>query len=58
MVTERIYYPEDLTEGICSCCGEESDSVAKFDGRCVDCIEDERFMDECEKMFAEKELKH
>lgn len=44
MITETTYYPDVLQHGICSCCDEESDEILKGDGRCVDCIEEERFI--------------
>lgn len=44
MITETIYTKEDLTHGECSSCGEISDEIVKGDGRCVDCIEEERFI--------------
>ena len=46
MVTETIYCPEDLTHGICESCGKESDEILKGDGRCVDCIEADKFYEE------------
>lgn len=44
MITETTYYPDDLRYGICRCCEEESDEILKGDGRCVDCIEEEKFI--------------
>lgn len=44
MITETTYYPEDLKHGECSSCGEISDEILIGDGRCVDCIEEERFI--------------
>lgn len=46
MKTETIYTPEELEWGICSCCGDETDEILIGDGRCIDCIEDEKFYDE------------
>lgn len=46
MLEERIYYPNDLRYGKCSCCGQESSEIAKYDTRCVDCIEMQLFEDE------------
>lgn len=45
MITETTYYPEDLKHGVCRCCDEESEEILKGDGRCIDCIEEERFID-------------
>lgn len=44
MITETTYYPEDLEYGVCRSCEEESDEILKGDGRCVGCIEEERFI--------------
>lgn len=43
MIEERIYNPYDLHHGICESCGEESYEITE-DGRCVDCIEEEIFI--------------
>ncbi len=43
MIEETIYDPSELTHGKCKCCGEESDEILKGDGRCIDCIEEEKF---------------
>lgn len=42
---ETTYYPNELENGTCPSCGEESDEIYKFDyhKRCVDCIEEQRF---------------
>lgn len=52
MITETTYYPGDLEHGVCRCCGEISDEILIGDGRCVDCIEEERFIN----MTMEKDL--
>lgn len=44
MITETTYYPDDLRHGVCRSCAEESDEILKGDGRCVGCIEEERFI--------------
>lgn len=49
MIEERIYCKEDLHHGICECCGDESDEITE-DGRCVDCVEEELFIEQCSKM--------
>lgn len=43
MIEETIYSPYDLEYGECSSCGELSDEILKGDGRCLDCIESEKF---------------
>lgn len=43
MIDETIYTPDELTHGVCSDCGEESDEIVKGDGRCVDCVEADHF---------------
>lgn len=45
MVTQTIYDPHDLDHGQCTCCGETSDEILKGDWRCIDCIEEEKFID-------------
>lgn len=44
MIIEMTYTPEDLKHGQCSSCGEISEEKFIGDGRCVDCIEEERFI--------------
>ena len=44
MITETTYFPFELEHGVCSSCGEESDEILISDGRCVDCIEEEKFI--------------
>lgn len=44
MITETTYASEDLKHGECPSCGETSDEILVGDGRCVDCIEEERFI--------------
>lgn len=43
MIEETTYSRFDLTKGICDCCGEESNEILRGDGRCIDCIEEEKF---------------
>jgi hypothetical protein len=49
MKTETIYSEFDLEHGICTCCNEESDEILVGDGRCIDCIEEEKFFNETMK---------
>ena len=51
MVSETIYFLEDLTEGICPSCNERTDCIVKSDGRCVDYIEKEKFSDGYETLI-------
>lgn len=46
MIRETIYLPSELQHGVCRCCREESDEIVTGDGRCVDCIEADRFYEE------------
>lgn len=48
MIEERKYNYSDLHYGICESCGEESYEITE-DGRCVDCIEEEIFINNCMK---------
>jgi len=45
MKTETAYSDFDLEKGKCTCCGEESNEILIDDGRCVDCIEEEKFIE-------------
>ena len=47
MITERTYMAADLHHGVCECCGHELDEITDS-GVCVDCIEEELFIEECE----------
>lgn len=47
--TETIYDGEDLVKGICKCCLEKSNEILEDDGRCIDCIEEEKFINETMK---------
>lgn len=49
MMEETTYSPAELTSGTCTCCSEYSDEILIGDGRCVDCIEAEKFYDETMK---------
>lgn len=49
MTTETIYSPDELTSGYCRACGEENNEILIGDGRCLDCIEDEKFFNETMK---------
>lgn len=50
MIQETIYNPNDLKRGRCRCCGEMSNEILIGDGRCVECIEEEKFIEETMKM--------
>jgi hypothetical protein len=43
MIDETIYNQNDLVNGKCISCGEKSDEILVGDGRCVDCIEEQKF---------------
>ena len=49
MIEERTYFKEDLHHGICEYCGEESDEITE-NGCCVDCVEEQRFIEMTMKM--------
>ena len=44
MKTETTYTPSDLKRGKCKACGEKSNIIVINDGRCIDCIEMEKFL--------------
>lgn len=49
MNSETIYSNRDLEKGKCTCCGEKSSEILIGDGRCIDCIEEEKFYEETMK---------
>lgn len=57
MKIETTYYASDLESGECISCGEDSLEILKQDGRCIDCIEEEklfeRSMKECKNIDHE-----
>lgn len=50
---ETIYNEHDLTSGKCKSCSEESKEILKGDGRCVDCVEEQKFVEMTLKMEEE-----
>ena len=51
MIEEVTYFAEDLTHGICRCCGEESDEIDINTGICIDCLEEQKFYEMSMKNF-------
>jgi len=49
MITEATYSPWELKHGRCTCCDEFSNEIVIDDGRCIDCIEEEKFFNETMK---------
>lgn len=49
MITETTYSEFELEKGTCTCCNEKSNEILIDDGRCVDCIEEQKFYDETMK---------
>lgn len=49
MVTETTYTKFDLEVGKCTCCGDKTDEILIGDGRCIDCVEEEKFYEETMK---------
>jgi len=49
MITETTYSQFDLEKGKCTCCGEKSNEILIGDGRCTDCIEEQKFFEETMK---------
>ena len=43
MIYEYTWEPWQLTYGVCMECGEYSAEIVIGDGRCIDCIDAERF---------------
>ncbi len=46
METQITYSEMDLETGICTCCSEKSDEILIGDGRCIDCIEENKFYEQ------------
>lgn len=51
MITETTYDNSDLDRGKCKSCGEKSDEILIGDGRCIDCIEAQKFEDESNRIW-------
>lgn len=49
MINETNYSKNELENGKCTCCDEQSNEILIGDGRCIDCVEDEKFFDETMK---------
>jgi hypothetical protein len=49
MKSETTYEPFELKRGKCKSCKEISNEIVIEDGRCVDCIEAEKFYNEIMK---------
>lgn len=46
MIEETNYSQVELEKGTCTCCNEKSDEILINDGRCIECIEEQKFYDE------------
>lgn len=51
MITETNYSYDDLENGKCTSCGDETNEILPADGRCVDCIEADKFYEQSMKIF-------
>ena len=49
MITRTHYSFDDLESGECQSCSEESEEILINDGRCLDCIEEQKFFEETMK---------
>jgi hypothetical protein len=49
MESETTYHPSELKRGKCKNCKEWSKEIVISDGRCVECIEEEKFFNETMK---------
>ena len=45
MIIETTYSESDFEEGKCSHCGDECETIVKEIGKCVDCVEEEKFFE-------------
>ena len=43
MITTTDYFDSELRDGECTCCSEQT-RIVPDDGRCPDCIEEEKFI--------------
>lgn len=46
MITETTYSASDLEKGKCNSCGDQSTEILIDDGRCIDCIESQEFIEQ------------
>lgn len=46
---ETTYNSYDLKKGKCTSCGEKSNEIVIYDGRCFDCVEEEKFIEQSMK---------
>jgi len=51
MTTETTYDSSDLESGKCKSCGDKTDEILIGDGRCIDCIEAQKFEDETYRIW-------
>ena len=58
MIEDKTYTPDELTHGVCTSCGEESDEILKGDGRCVDCIAADDFYEMTMSMNEENDFRY
>lgn len=49
MIETTTYSELELETGKCTCCSEQSNEILIGDGRCIDCIESEKFYEETMK---------
>lgn len=49
MISETTYSESELESGKCTSCDEVNDEILEGDGRCVECIEEEKFYNETMK---------
>jgi len=49
MIEETTYYQSELETGKCTSCSEQTNEILIDDGRCIDCIEEEKFYEETMK---------
>jgi len=49
MITETTYSEFELKSGVCTSCDKKSNEILIGDGRCIDCIEEQKFYEETMK---------
>jgi hypothetical protein len=49
MKIETFYSEFELKRGKCTCCNKVTNDILISDGRCIDCIEEEKFFEQTMK---------
>ena len=58
MKKTTTYHRSELKQGKCKYCSEISNEILIGDGRCVDCIQEEEFIDSCYVLHSEPDFEN